>query len=212
MPEFPTTKELPDDISGLVRHHRYDVTIGPRFDESVADLVNFIKNEDSSTGASIFAERWRALSILGLVGTLGASGFYLAPGIQSRLEYFRISSTNSVAALAASGENIAQNTLIGESTLLQPWNIRMDAAMIIQAAPYFYTTELCRGCNLTAFYCKTPVKADFDIKGRKIQVAENQNELATQLALTGAIPTQMPMAEILPALQSGVIECVAFQP
>jgi len=55
------------------------------------------------------------------------------------------------------------------------------------------------------FYCKPEVKSIEDLKGKKIRVqGTSQSDLATALGATGVT---IPFAEVVPALEKGVVDC-----
>lgn len=55
------------------------------------------------------------------------------------------------------------------------------------------------------FFCRAPVKTLADLKGRKVRT--RGSNMAEYVRALGASPVTIPFAEVIPALQTGVVDC-----
>jgi tetratricopeptide (TPR) repeat protein len=91
---------------------------------------------------------------------------------------------------------------------LVAWQTRMKEARIPSAAPHLLIASPCPACSPAGFYCTTHVLSPSDLKGKRVALGAEERELGQELSSVGASVASLPPADVLPALESGIIDCV----
>jgi hypothetical protein len=92
---------------------------------------------------------------------------------------------------------------------LASWVATMKKFNVPEAAPHFLAAALCDGCDVAGIYCKRPVASVSDLRGRKIVIAGNDRDLATQVTSLGATAIYSPNGEIAIGMDRGVFDCAS---